>query len=243
MSTQKLASEKLDEARAHIPNLLRYLLAREAHPNIPGNCQHCKSAPALYRCRDCSEPPALCRRCMCATHGNAPFHWVEEWVKPRSDVPQWCFKKRDLSELGFVYCLGHAGRACPQVSPNAPRTNNVVVTHVNGIHTVRLQYCECTSPRRPSPEEQLVIAGLMPASFQKLQSAFTVEVLEDAHEDILASRKSSYDYMRKLRRRTHNWAAHTVTVGAFQLLQPTRTDCLSRIDIENSSTSSDYGDS
>ena len=233
----------MDEARAHIPDILRYLLAREAHPGIPGDCQHCKSAPALYRCRDCSEPPALCRRCMCAAHSNAPFHWVEEWVKPQPNVSQWCFKKRDLSELGFVYSLGHQGQKCPQVSSSTPRTNNFVVTHVNGIHAVRLQYCECTSPHRPSPEEQLVIAGLIPASFQKLQSAFTVDVLEDAHEDILASRKSSYDYMRKLRRRTHNWAAHTVTVGEFRLPWLTDTDCLNRIDIASSSMSSDYGDS
>ena len=95
--------------------------------------------------------------------------------------------------------------------------HNLVVTHVNGIHNVRLQYCECTNPRRASNEEQLVLAGLIPASFQRLQSAFTVEVLEDAHEDILASRKSSYDYMRKLRRRTNNSAAHTVTVSEFRM--------------------------
>lgn len=112
-----------------------------------------------------------------------------------------------------MYSLGHQGHKCPQVSSSAPHIHNLVVTHVNGIHNVRLQYCECCEPRRASNEEQLVLAGLIPASFQRLQSAFTVEVLEDAHEDILASRKSSYDYMRKLRRRTNNSAAHTVTVS------------------------------
>ena len=90
-----------------------------------------------------------------------------------------------------------------------------MVTHVNGIHTVRLEYCECSSPRRLPLQDQLVLAGLIPASFQKLQSAFTVEVLEDAHEDVLVSRKSCYDYMRKLRRRTNNSAAHHVTVSVL----------------------------
>ncbi|KAI1783516.1 hypothetical protein LXA43DRAFT_903418 [Ganoderma leucocontextum] len=149
---------------------------------------------------------------MCHTHRNTPYHWVEEWIQPDPDVPKWCFKKRDLSELGLVLYLGHQGRRCDQVSSGPPEIHTLVITHVNGIHTVFLEYCECSSPRRVSHEEQLVLAGLIPASFQKLQSAFTVEVLEDAHEDILASRKSTYDYMRKLRRRTNNSAAHLMMI-------------------------------
>ena len=210
---QKTAHEKLDEARSHIPLILLRLLEREAHPHIPGKCQRCEQQPALYRCCDCSEPPALCRLCICEAHRNAPFHWVEEWVQPQPNVSKWCFRKRDLSQLGFVYCLGHQGQRCRQVASGPPKLHNLVITHVNGIHDVSIKYCECSSPRRVSQEEQLVLAGLIPASFQKLQSAFSVEVLQDAHEDILSSRKSTYDYIRKLRRRTNNSAAHLVTVS------------------------------
>ena len=208
---RRSANKKLDEARVHIPLILQHLLEREAHPKIPGPCQRCNRRAAHYRCRDCSESPALCGSCMYDAHSNTPFHWVEEWHQPRPN--KWCFAKRDLSELGFVYSLGHQGRKCPQVSSRKPSIHNLVVTHVNGIHNARLQYCECSFPRRAPHEEQLVLAGLIPTSFQKLQSAFTVEVLEDsAHEDILVSQKSPYDYMRKLWRRTNNAAAHTVTV-------------------------------
>ena len=152
---------------------------------------------------------------MCEAHRNAPFHWVEEWIQPQPNVPKWCFRKRDLSQLGFVYSLGHQGRRCHQVASGPSKIHNLVITHVNGIHNVCIEYCECSSPCRVSQEEQLVLTGLIPASFQKLQSAFSVEVLQDAHEDILSSRKSTYDYMRKLRRRTDNSAAHLVTVSDY----------------------------
>lgn len=211
-SPQKSANERLDEAKNHIPSILHRLLEKEAHPNIPGKCQNCLQRPALYRCRDCSEPPVLCRQCICQTHSNCPYHWVEEWIQPDPTVSKCCFKKRDLSELGFVFYLGHQGRRCEQVSSGPPDIYTLVVTHTNGIHNVLVEYCQCSSPRRLLPQDQLVLAGLIPASFQKLQSAFTVDVLEDAHEDILVSRKSPYDYMRKLRRRTNNSAAHHVTV-------------------------------
>lgn len=238
----QVARDKLDEAGAHIPLMLQCLLEREAHSAIPGPCQLCGHRPALYRCRDCSEPPALCAACVCQTHRHAPYHWVEEWIQPHLDNPRRCFQKRDLSELGLVHYLGHEGRRCKQVSSGTPEIHTLVVTHVNGIHAVRVEYCECSSPRRRRPEEQLVLAGLIPASFQKLQSAFTVEVLEDAHEDILASRKSPYDYMRKLRRRTSNFAAHKVTVS--RILASSRSIILhniARIDIASFSTCSGSG--
>ena len=157
---------------------------------------------------------------MLDTHCNLPYHWVEEWIQPDPNVDKWCFKKRDLCELGFVFHLGHAGRTCDQVSSSsgARDIHSLVITHVNGIHMVHLEYCECSWPRCVPDEDQLVLASLIPASFQRLQSTFTVEVLEDAHEDILASRKSTYDYMRKLRRRTNNAAAHLVAVSELAIM-------------------------
>ena len=73
--------------------------------------------------------------------------------------------------------------------------------------------CKCSSPYCLPNPDQLVLAELILASFQKLQSAFTVEVLEDAHKDILASCKSSYNYMWKLCQWNNNFAAHMVTIS------------------------------
>ncbi|RDX39433.1 hypothetical protein OH76DRAFT_1367526 [Lentinus brumalis] len=58
--------------------------------------------------------------------------------------------------------------------------------------------------------DQLLLAQLFPASLNQPKSAFTFEVMSDAHLDTLTSKKSAYDYVRKLRRRTDNWCPHGV---------------------------------
>ncbi|RPD67426.1 hypothetical protein L227DRAFT_486469, partial [Lentinus tigrinus ALCF2SS1-6] len=102
--------------------------------------------------------------------------------------------------------LGHFGTRCDQ-SPTVVSPHVLTVTHTNGIHEVHVEYCHC--PRCPSVYEQLLLAGLMPATSDKPASAFTFQVLDDAHEDLLTSKKSGYDYMRKLRRHTNNACAHS----------------------------------
>ncbi|KAI0716590.1 hypothetical protein C8Q76DRAFT_616444, partial [Earliella scabrosa] len=103
--------------------------------------------------------------------------------------------------LGYVYHLAHRGQRCPQ-APTVSQPTPLVVTHINGIHELNIEECHCA--QRPDLPEQLLRVDLFPATWDQPASAFTFEVLEDCHEDALASKKSAYDYIKKLRRRTNN---------------------------------------
>ncbi|KAI0703979.1 hypothetical protein C8Q76DRAFT_572048, partial [Earliella scabrosa] len=104
-------------------------------------------------------------------------------------------------EIGYVFYLGHGGQPCPQ-SPTIRSSIAFVVTHTNGIHDVKLEPCHCSG--RLSVPEQLLQVDLYPGTWEKPGSAFTFDVLEDSHEDALASKKAAYDYIKKLKRRTNN---------------------------------------
>ena len=56
---------------------------------------------------------------------------------------------------------------------------------------------------------------VMTATLIAPDTAFTFEVLADCHLDFLTSKKSTYDYVRKLQRRTDNSCASGVTVRSM----------------------------
>lgn len=199
--------EKLGLAAVHFPLILCRLLEGEVHPAIPGACTLCQEGNTQYRCLECMQSPALCKKYLHSTHLSTPFHWVEEWMGSY-------FKRQDLSETDFVLSLGHEGCICPHVLSKT-KTSSFSVTHVNGIHKVKLQYCFC--PGSKDMGEQLLNARLFPATWKKPQSTFTWQVLEDWHLDTLTSKKSSYDYVKKLRRLTNNASVHQVMVSLYFL--------------------------
>ena len=200
---QKTAGDKLDEVSKHFDNILKQLLAREAESDLPGACKSCHNTAASFRCRECTQGRVLCRRCMIQVHQHLPWHWVQEWTGSY-------FVRRDLCDIGYVLHLGHGGRPCPQ-SPTIRSPIPFVVTHTNGIHDVKLELCHC--PGRMSLAEQLLQVDLYPATWEKPASAFTFDVLDDSHEDALASKKAAYDYIKKLKRRTNNSDEDSVTVS------------------------------
>ena len=89
----------------------------------------------------------------------------------------------------------------------------MVITHVNGIHQCLVVPCECYPPVELL--DQLLLAELFPATLIAPDTAFTFEVLADCHLDFLTSKKSTYDYVRKLQRRTDNSCASGVTVRSM----------------------------
>ena len=196
-------AEKLCQAEKQFPHILACLFEREVHPGILGLCTMCHQRDATFRCQDCAQSRALCCQCLRNLHVHMPFHWIQEW---NGDF----FVRRDLSETGFVHHLGHEGAPCPHL-PSDPAPLTLTITHTNGIHEVKTHICHC--PGQRELVEQLILADLFPATWTKPQSVFTFDVLEDFHEDTLTSKKSAYDYVRKLRHRTNNSCAHHVQVG------------------------------
>ena len=106
------------------------------------------------------------------------------------------FEYQDLSLLGFSLSLGHYGKPCPDVL-SCPEPHFMVVTHTNGIHNVIVHECYCTDCL--PLEEQFFHAALVLSTWVKLQSTFTIEVLNDSHIDALMSKKAVYDYVCKLK--------------------------------------------
>lgn len=203
---QRKLGQILKEWTDATPTLLKRMLEVEAQAKIPGVCESCAKAPALYRCRECAHSRALCQICLANEHSAAPLHWVEEW-NPQGGY----FERRDLSGVGLLWYLGHSGNPCPHLSKTSPpNPTPLTVTHTNGIHMCNIVMCRC--PSYLPFIDQLLLAQLFPGTLDTPRSAYTFEVMTDAHLDTLTSKKSAYDYVRKLRRRTDNWCPHSVKV-------------------------------
>lgn len=98
--------------------------------------------------------------------------------------------------------------AAPSAYPETadPRKLNLkypvlVVVDISGIHEIPVQYCTCHS-HPVSNDNQLFDCGLFPATFKRVQTAFTFRVLDDFRLDNLESKTSAYHYYKKLRRVT-----------------------------------------
>jgi hypothetical protein len=66
---------------------------------------------------------------------------------------------------------------------------------------VNVQLCQCPGAELHQ-EDQMLQAGLFPASFKIIKTAFTFQVLDDFRTSNLECKTSGYHYFRKLRRLT-----------------------------------------
>jgi hypothetical protein len=73
------------------------------------------------------------------------------------------------------------------------------VGHTTGIHKVWIRPCGC---QREEEEYQLLEHGLYPLSHQRIQSAFTFDLLDNLRLDNLECKTSVYHLYQKLRRLT-----------------------------------------
>ena len=121
-------------------------------------------------------------------HRNLPFHWLEVWNGS-------FFERCDLADHGFVLYLGHHGSPCAHIPRNEQAVSFVVV-HVNGVHRCRIQYCHC--PGRRTEMSQLLRSDLFPASTERIETAFTCELLERYHVDFDVTKRNAQDFMRIL---------------------------------------------
>lgn len=176
---------------AHFDELQSAILFTEHHERLGKNCR-CGASPATFRCPECFQTHLLCKTCILAAHVHLPFHHVQEWTGAY-------FKRTSLATLGATIPLCHRGQSCPNRLPSRGRPT--VVVHVNGIHNVHIQYCECADS--PSEAIQLTRCQLFPATMEQPATAFTFDVLRDFHVHSLASKKSTMDHFTALQNHTN----------------------------------------
>lgn len=94
----------------HAAELLDGLLARE---NIADDakCVECLIMRGRWRCRDCTSPQLLCRKCMRATHRDNGLHRIECWTGK-------FFRPAQLWEVGSYIFIPHCSgrRKCDALS-------------------------------------------------------------------------------------------------------------------------------
>ncbi|KAF7326337.1 CxC2 domain-containing protein [Mycena kentingensis (nom. inval.)] len=193
-SDDPLATWAHDDREAYLAELLRFE-GRGAHQYLL--CRECGSEPAVFRCRDCLDGGILrCRACFVEAHKYLPFHRPQEWNGSY-------FAPRSLKSLGLRVQLGHsheANHAC--VAPASAPGDDFVVVDVNGVHEIGLDFCGCFSSGTRT--EQLLRAGLFPATSINARTAATFVVLRHWHLTFLEAKSSVYDYFYSLARQTDN---------------------------------------
>jgi hypothetical protein len=201
---------------------LHALLEREAPP--PGRpCSTCRSRESSWWCKSCFGTPMFCEECIVTCHLRLPFHQVQEWTGNH-------FEPSSLGKTGVRIYTGHAGAPCPRTDLSAHTSSDsemdwqddddgnvftsytgteeakeVVVVDCSGVHRIPIVWCTCsatdTNRRR---DLDLLAIGLYPASFHRIQTVFTFDVLDDFLLQNLECKTSALNYYSKLRRITSN---------------------------------------
>lgn len=225
----------------HRKAFLRIITARDSLADS-GKCIHCTQPGGHWRCLDCFGAHALCRSCCRSSHSFLPFHRIQFWTGTH-------YEQDWLYNLGVVINLGHRGIACPLVQnaiqtlpsqfvpPGNPtslkhhvdvyacpsgirdtptESTLVVIGHVNGVHQVSVRLCKCQEGLQAY---QFLHEGLYPASLQRVETAFTFDLLNDSRVENLECKASAYHFFRKLRRLTCPLFPDTIPVAL--------PDCLS----------------
>ncbi|KAF8952930.1 hypothetical protein BDZ97DRAFT_1670418 [Flammula alnicola] len=188
------------------------MLSFEAPPTIDDACS-CKTAGArrLYHCNDCFDFTACCATCFVNRHESNPFHWAEFWNGS-------FLERKDLSELGFIVPLKHGPDcdSCPRASPIT-----FTIVDITGIHETQVALCRCLTEKHDRVD-LLLRSQIFPATLDQPQLGFTFNVLRDFHLQTLTSKKSSYDYLTALRRKTNNGILSNISSPYSQFLRVQR---------------------
>ncbi|KAJ7791737.1 hypothetical protein B0H14DRAFT_2395344 [Mycena olivaceomarginata] len=172
-------------------------------PESGACCSQCRQAsvplpdrPGLYRCTSCYGDQMLCADCMVLAHRTNPLHRIEEWEGA-------FFVPSSLKALGLRVQLGHhPGERCAEP---VPLHSQFVVLHVNGIHEVAVDACDCE--RRAwagPPEEQLQRVGWFPATDMRPRTCATMEMLDHFLLQTYQAKTTMYDYYSVLEKSTNN---------------------------------------
>jgi KDZ transposase family protein len=174
---------------------LDHLLNLETPPSEL-SCSACGSTEARFRCLDCYGRRWHCRDCLLDCHAHHPFHRPQQW-KDGS------FENVSLCDLGYVFTLGHldTDRRCPE-DGDIFGDRQMTIIHVNGIFEHCVRFCKCLGAN--SEHIQLFDHRLFSSSFQRPETAFTLDVLEYYGIDAMECKTSAQSFFQKLRRVTNN---------------------------------------
>jgi hypothetical protein len=147
-------------AQSYLFNTLR----SESMSEQGQTCVQCEQpSDRIFQCRDCLHQWGRCAPCLRTSHHSLPSHRYRKWVGTH-------FENTDSSEIGLVFQLGHAGKACDMGFERA-----FVLGDINGLHNVMVRFCR--HPGRGSPAKQLMDANIFPCSDTRPQTGFTFNVL------------------------------------------------------------------
>lgn len=118
----------------------------------------------------------------------------QAWVGPH-------WQDTTLRTLGLVVQLGHP--AFEPCSRPVPANTLMAVVHMNGIHSVNIKYCGCTS-QAVSHRQQLMRYRLYPATVRKPKTCITFTAMEALHIQNVQSKCGIYDMYTSLERLTDN---------------------------------------
>jgi hypothetical protein len=156
----------------------------------------CGELGSHFRCLDCYGPHWWCKSCLIAGHRHHPFHRPQQWKEGS-------FENVSLCDLGYVFVLGHIGTGlqCPE-DDNLLGDRPMALIHSNGVFEHCVRFCRCQGA---VPEhEQLFQHRLFSSSFDRPQTAFSLDVLDYYGIDAMECKTSAQSFFQKLRRVTNN---------------------------------------
>ncbi|KAK0243559.1 hypothetical protein EDD85DRAFT_988135 [Armillaria nabsnona] len=191
-------SKSMNQFRPKFPMILDYILASKSNVTIGQPCS-CGEADSLCEClcNDCQHFEPSCRQCFIKPHLGNPWHWAEVWNSK-------FFERQDISELGHIVTIGHDRHEalhCPYGAVKDPLEFHLI--HTNGVHKTKVYFCRCPLTWRDRMESCLQ-SRIFPGTVAEPCSGFTFAVLQDFHLQTLTSKKSAYDYIFTIRRKTNN---------------------------------------
>ncbi|KDR67377.1 hypothetical protein GALMADRAFT_79915 [Galerina marginata CBS 339.88] len=202
-----------------ITEILQASLSQETWRDEQQKCGDCaENNWAIWRCLDCTFARPVCRRCMRHDHRHSPLHRIECWTGHY-------FRRAALWEVGnYMLITHHCGQPLcsglqwqvnagasqngenlvdPMASrPTADALDNtyVRVIHTNGIHHLAMLTCNCHGAENITLD--LVAARMLPASFKRIRTLFSVEVMDYFRLCNLELKASAYQFNQLLRRLT-----------------------------------------
>jgi hypothetical protein len=120
-------------------------------------------------------------------------------------VSQWWngdfFEEVSLKSLGLHVQLGHrVGETCS----DRRTIPSFTVLHVNGLHDITVDFCNCDKTRAGEWRTQLMRVRWYPATLTDPHSCATFEVLNQFHILTLQGKVTTYDYYNGLEKLRNN---------------------------------------
>lgn len=107
--------------------------------------------------------------------------------------------------------LGHNGRAC--LNPVTEFHRPLMVIHTNGVHKVRVRFCQCGEPAGGHYfGTQLIRSRWFPSTMARPRTAFTFNVLNHFHHLTLQGKTTAWDFYNALIHETDNTGLATPEV-------------------------------